>query len=310
MMTTVLGVQNMRKWSWSLFLLGIAQRLPECHFAMMVGKPSERIDAGLVDFFDIVLVQNAGTIKLSGDRRKIILRIGGLYVDDKNPSTRFDKDLAKVGAVIATNAGLFEIGKRVNSSTFLIPNGVDLQLFKPRPQRQQPFNNNDNKPFVVGFSGNIHGHGAVYKGWEYYVQATMRLRPRIETKHAMFGHEQIPHDEMPEKFYRQVDCLVLPSLNEGCSNSIAEALACGVPVLTTKVGFHGERLEDGVNCLFIERNIDSIMEKIKLLMDSPELRVKLAFEGRVFAENNHDINKLAHEYDKVFRLVLERNNNI
>ena len=251
-------------------------------------------------------MQNVDSIKLfTKGKHKIVSRMGGTRTFDLS-KTPFDDELKQVGAVIATNEKLFEIGKRNNDNTFLLPNGIDLQLFKPRLQRQQPFNNNSSNPFVVGFSGNIDGEMCMnYKGWKYFVQATLRLRPSITTKTMLYKHNQIPHDRMPKDFYHQIDCLVLPSIDEGCSNVVMEALACGVPVLLTKVGFHGERLEDNTNCLFIERDIDSIMSKITLLMKVPELRAKLAFEGRLFAETNHDIDKIAQEYDRIFRLMLE-----
>lgn len=225
-------------------------------------------------------------------------------MDEHNPENRFDEQLVRVAAVIATSGRLFEVGKRVNDNTFLIQNGIDLQLFKPRPQRQQPYDN-DGKSFVAGFAGNIRGVGMEYKGWKYFVQATLRLRPSVTTLTKMFRHDQIPHNQMPAEFYHKIDCLVLPSIGEGSSNVTMEALACGVPVLITKIGFHGERLEDGINCLFIKRDIDDIMEKIQLLIRTPTLRAKLAFKGRLFAENNHDINVIAHEYDKVFKSVLK-----
>jgi len=263
---------------------------------------------GLVNFFDITLVQNLDTIKLIvKGRDKVVSRIGGTRTFG-NITTRFDDELSQVGAIIATNQRLYELGNRVNDNTSLIPNGIDLELFKPRSERQTPYD--DNGYFTAGFAGNISGKMCMYyKGWKYFVEATSRLFTEIKTKTFLFQRNQIPHDQMPKQFYHQIDCLVLPSIDEGCSNVTVEALACGVPVLTTKVGFHGERLEDGVNCLFIERDAIDIAEKIMTLVNTPELRSKLAFEGRIFAENHHDIDKIAHEYDRVFKDVLKRNNN-
>lgn len=305
MATTILSIEHSRRWSWSLTLDKISERLLQYKLIRILWQPGRMIEPDLVDYFDLTMIQNLDGIKCIKNKRKVVGRMGGFFVNKDNPSYRYDAELAQVAAVIATNGELFEIGKRVNDSTFLIQNGTDLQLFKPRLQRQQPYNNGS-RPFVVGFVGNILGAGMHYKGWKYYVQATLRLRPKIETKNFLFGHNQILNNRMPEEFYHKIDCLVLPSLGEGCSNTIMEALACGVPVLLTKVGFHGERLDNGVNCLFIERDIDDIMEKIQLLMNTPELRMKLAFEGRLFAENNHDINKIAFEYNRVFKHILNR----
>lgn len=303
-MTTVLSVENMYNWSWSLVLTNIIDRLWHYKLNRVLWNPKKFVDESLVESNDIILLQNIDATKSIKNLEKTICRIGGFLMDEHNPENRFDEQLTRVAAIIATNGRLFEVGKHVNNNTFLIQNGVDLQLFKPRPERQQPYDD-DGRPFVVGYVANIRGVGMEYKGWKYFVQATLRLRPSVTTLTKIFRHDQIPHNQMPAEFYHKVDCLVLPSIGEGSSNVTMEALACGVPVLTTKIGFHGERLEDGVNCLFIKRDIDDIMEKIQLLMKTSELRAKLAFEGRIFAENNHDINMIACEYDKVFKSILK-----
>ena len=52
-------------------------------------------------------------------------------------------------------------------------------------------------------------------------------------------------DDVPE-ILRGLDCFVLPSLAEGISNTILEAMACGLPVVATRVGGNPELVEDGV----------------------------------------------------------------
>jgi len=325
MKATVLSIENARTWSWGLTIDQLIKQLFRGYkFIRMVGcrgikinKQCEhcgriiQMDIGaipvandLTEHFDLTMLQNVGSLKLVRNyKSKVVCRAGGLIVDDKNPSGRYDDELKQVGAVIATNDELFEIGKRNNDRTFLIPNGVDLTKFKPA--NSSP---NFDRIFTAGFAGNIWGQGLDYKGYQYYVQAITRLYGEVESKQLLPAHIQIPYEEMPEKFYHQIDCLILPSRGEGCSNVIVEALACGVPVLCMKVGFHGERLRDGWDCLFIERDIDDIIEKIRLLKDTPELRKKLAFNGRLFAENYHDIKNIALKYDEVFKLIISKNN--
>lgn len=279
---------------------------PRFRVARIVSNFAPGALGNLANFFDIVLVQNIDSIRLMSEGRyKMISRMGGTRTFDL-AGTPFNEELKQVGAIIATNERLFEMGRQSNDNVFLIPNGIDLQLFQPRPQRQQPYDDGGGS-FIAGFAGNIEGKMCMdYKGWYYYVQATLRMYPQVESKSLLFHLNQIPHDRMPEEFYHKIDCLILPSIDEGCSNVVVEALACGVPVLLTKVGFHGEYLRNGVNCLFIKRDIDDIMSKVKLLMETEELRMKLAFEGRLFAEMHHNINEMAHEYNRIFEIILKR----
>jgi len=70
-------------------------------------------------------------------------------------------------------------------------------------------------------------------------------------------------DNIP-KALQALDIFVLPSLNEGISNTILEAMACGLPVIATAVGGNVELVEDGVNgCLFEPGDVPSL---VKLLL--------------------------------------------
>ena len=302
-MASILSVIHSKKWSWGFTLGRVAEILKHHNFVKVLWDPKLNVEPDLVEFFDITFMQNVDGIKCVKNKKKVVSRIGGFYMDEKNLSTRYDLELKQVAAVIATSEELYEVGKRVNENTFMIPNGVDLGLFKPNGNKDY----DSKRPFIVGFVGNIRGVGRSYKGFSNYCQATSRLRPNVSTINLLFGDNMIPNDEMPKEFYHKIDCLVLPSTGEGCSNTITEALACGVPVICTKVGFHGERLKNEVNCLFVTQTVESIISGIECLMLCEKLRWKLAFEGRIFAEMNHDIKKIAEAYDNVFKLVLNKN---
>ena len=333
----ILSIENAKNWSWGLssgvmfkFMSNnyefsrITGKLPHvetikcshCNEMMGYNVPAIFIDKNIVDMFDLVMTQNVDSIQLVSDKSKIVSRMGGMrtFIRRSNQimiNNKFDENMSKIPAIIATNNELGNIAKRVNNNVHVIPNGINLNVFKPRECGNTPIDDEESDGiFKVGFAGNIHGrYFADYKGWHHYIQATLRLFPKVETIDMLFRHSQIPHEEMPKKFFHKIDCLISASINEGCSNIVGEALACGVPVLLTKVGYHGETLTDGENCIFIERNIDDIKNKIKLLMNSPELRSKLSFNGRIFAENNQDIVKIAQAYDAVFKQVLDKRSN-
>ena len=320
-MIRILSIENWHpelSWSWGLVIQRLIQGLggeysfcrirrgeffcsnPKCHNIF-----NHNVDLELCSHFDIILPQNIDTLKMIPRGENVVARIGGMHVSNTgNPTQRdrYNDQIARVGAVVATNNDLLEIGQRANSNCHLIPNGVDLTHFRPRPDADV-----ERPGFMLGFAGNIEGAGADYKGWRPFVIAGTRLMSQgVETRYLLHGRNQIENVDMPAKFYHLIDALVLPSRGEGCSNVVTEALACGVPVLITKVGFHGESLTDGENCLFIERNDDSIVKAVERLLNDSDLRRRLSENGRRFAEQFHDVNAIAAKYDAVFKSILAK----
>jgi UDP-glucose:(heptosyl)LPS alpha-1,3-glucosyltransferase len=80
-----------------------------------------------------------------------------------------------------------------------------------------------------------------------------------------------------EEIYGIGDMLVLPTLYDPFSNCCLEALACGIPVVTTRQNGASELIEDGKNGFIVESgsNTSAIAEKIDLLF-SREIREKMA----------------------------------
>jgi len=60
-------------------------------------------------------------------------------------------------------------------------------------------------------------------------------------------------------FYHSLGAYAQPSAAEGCSNSVMEAMACGLPCLIVKgVGYHGETCNDS-QVIFVERTVESVV---------------------------------------------------
>ncbi len=70
--------------------------------------------------------------------------------------------------------------------------------------------------------------------------------------------------------------LVMSSYNEGGPRVALEAIACEVPIITTRVGLMPDIIKDGENGLFIDWNPVNMAEKILLLLNSPELQKKFS----------------------------------
>lgn len=87
-------------------------------------------------------------------------------------------------------------------------------------------------------------------------------------------------NDVPE-IMRGLDCFVLPSLAEGISNTILEAMACGLPVIATDVGGNADLVIDGVTGLIVPAgDVDAIAHSLVRLARSPELAQKMGRAGR------------------------------
>ena len=89
----------------------------------------------------------------------------------------------------------------------------------------------------------------------------------------------LPTIEDLAKIYNQSKILVMPSFNEGGPRVTLEAMACKVPVITTKVGVMLDIIKHGENGLFIDWKAKDIAEKILLLLQDENLRKKIAENG-------------------------------
>lgn len=302
-MNKVAFVNNCDDWSWGLVVNNLVVNLSKYFNIKQYNSPMNTpIKTSIFENNNVVITQNVDHLRNIDEKwlPKVIGRIGGMFIGDGNSKNRFDDLFKECGAVIATNYELLNIARQCNNESFIIPNGLDLDVFKPA---ETP---TEREKFTVGFSGNITGLGLHYKGFKIFGEAVTSMYGEIETKKLFYRDNQIPYNRMVPDFYHQIDCLISLSVAEGCSNTIKEALACGVPVITTKVGFHGEMLKDGLDCLFVERDSVDVASAIRKLMNNIDLQTRLSLNGRGFAEKYHNINVVAALYKKVITETINR----
>lgn len=109
------------------------------------------------------------------------------------------------------------------------------------------------------------------------------------------------------KIYNQSKIFVMPSFNEGGPRVCLEAMACKVPVITSKVGVMLDIINPStssgqVNGLFIDWDVDDIAKKIKLLLEDKELYKKIVENGYKTVqqfERKKAIKNYAENYQKL-----------
>ena len=104
----------------------------------------------------------------------------------------------------------------------------------------------------------------------------LNLRERIEVT-GWKNRQQI------NKYLLVSNIFILPSYDENLPLSVIEAMACGIPVITTPVGALPEIVKHNYNGILVKPgNISGISKNIKFLLKSKKLRDKIGKNAQIF----------------------------
>ena len=165
----------------------------------------------------------------------------------------------------------------------MLPDGVDLSLF--RPKALDRFDTIASRPVRVGWVG----HSAWASTLEDFKGVNTILKPALKELQeeglplvADFADRKdqfIPHIKMPD-YYAGIDVLICTSKIEGTPNPVLEAMACGVPVITTDVGIvpdvFGPKQKEYI---LRERSVACLKEAIRRLLAQPAQFQELSSEN-------------------------------
>jgi len=167
--------------------------------------------------------------------------------------------------------------------TEVTEDGVDLGLF--RPQNLSRFDNVDARPLRIGWVGNSKWEART----EDFKGLHTLLKPALEELAAeglhimpLYADRQegfIPHHLMPD-YYAQIDVYVCPSKIEGTPNPVLEAMACGVPVVSTDVGIVPQAFGPLQKTFILpERSKEALKTQLRKLLADPSLLRSLSDEN-------------------------------
>lgn len=211
-----------------------------------------------------------------------------------------------------------------------IYNGVDSTRFHPSPARQpisdSPFN--EAELWLVGTAGRMQTVKDQTNLARAFVEA-LKIAPalRQQLRLVMIGEGPLRQEslaileaagvadlawlpgerkDIPE-IMRGLDCFVLPSLGEGISNTILEAMASGLPVIATAVGGNVELVVEGKNGHLVPAaDATALAQAIVLLAQQPTLAKSLGQQGRRQIEERYSMTAMVQSYQQVYDQLLGR----
>lgn len=178
-------------------------------------------------------------------------------------------------------------GLTTEDKCIVIPNAIDNKLFYPKDKsalrKKLGF---PEDAFIVAFVG----YFSKRKGSDRLSEA-IKLINDPDVKSIFIGADtgenaspscggilfqgRVKHESIPD-YLNCADVFVLPTLREGCCNAIIEAMACGLPVISSDRDFNYDILDETCSIMINPTNINEIAEAIKRLKENYQLRMRLS----------------------------------
>lgn len=187
--------------------------------------------------------------------------------------------------------------------------GVDRKLFMPIDLDRLA--KVADRELIVGWVGNSKWSAELedFKGLHSILKPALKiLQSRGVKVVGRFADRQegfIKHNEMA-KYYAEIDVLVCVSKIEGTPNPVLEAMACGVPVISTDVGIVPQ-VFGALQSEFIleERSVEALISAIMKLREQPHLLGLLSSENLIRIRD-WDWSIKAENFAEFFNQLLEK----
>ena len=216
---------------------------------------------------------------LRATRKRSVMHFLGADIRGKRPEEleyrkKFDRWL--VGSYAAT---------RWVPDAEVVPPGLDLRAYRPVPPLERE------RPLVVHAPSDFEK-----KGTRHVVAACEQLPVDLDVVHG------VPHDKAVERFKRAD--IVVDQMHYLWHGVFAiECMAYGKPVVTHLDPEAVEQTERafGVDVPIVSASSDDLVDKLRPLVESFELRRRLGEQGRAYVERVHDLEKVADRLIEIYR---------
>ncbi len=225
---------------------------------------------------------------------------------------------------------LIDFEKFPASKVVVIPNGVDTNRFKPdhaaRLIVRQELGLAPDTP-IVGIVAALRPE----KNHRLFLEAARKVTVKFPSAHFVIvgdgpEREKIENEiaslhltgsvsllgtrsDTP-RLLAAMNVFVLTSHNEASPVSILEALSCGVPVVSTRVGSVAESVHDQWNGFTVEPgDADAVCERIKFLLWNKSTADVMGSNGREHVQTNGSLETMVQMYEHLIHSIFDRKTN-
>lgn len=166
-------------------------------------------------------------------------------------------------ALVFNNLKMFQMAEP-GQRAYCCQNGVDEELFSPGSTPPETF--------TACWIGN--GSSICEKGLDIIQAACTKADVPLLYRDQAKEKDTLSQEQLRDNYYRKASVYICASRWEGTPNPALEALACGLPVISTPVGNMPEILKEGHNGFFVERNVESIAGALRRLRDMDQIALR------------------------------------
>jgi glycosyltransferase involved in cell wall biosynthesis len=189
-----------------------------------------------------------------------------------------------------------------------IPNGVDLERFRPSAQPPDPrrllfIGSFAHRPNVLALEFFLRDVFPLLPGVTLHVIAGQRHQRFWDLQHPGVEVEGFVSDVRPA--YQRATLVIAPLVaSAGTNVKILEAMAMGKAIVSTEAGIHGLELERGADVM-VAKSAQEMAAEITRLLESPEQRAMVEAHARETVERVYGWDAIAREQKKLYEMLLE-----
>ena len=270
---------------------------------------------------DIVHAHNiSSALAMKNIKGKKILSIHGIFSNQINDlhgktlasiSSKYEKNALKwADAITVISKEAFDYYTNLGYNVFQVPNAIDISSLETNVDKRY------SKQII--FAGRLSHE----KGIDSLISISQKLTDDIHLIILGTGPEEEKIIDLAKNhnnihffgyqnkiqtisLIRGSDILIQPSLYEGISSTILEAMACKTAIIASDVGGNSELIENNLNGIIIKPdNVDSFVEQIMNLFDNEKLR-QLLVDNALKTVEKYNWNKVGSLYINVYESILD-----